>query len=47
MQTLTQRLANPTRFMELSRQLLPWISGLAAVVLAYGLYLSFFASPPD
>lgn len=47
MQTLTQRLANPTRFMELSQQLLPWISGLAAVVLAYGLYLTFFASPPD
>ncbi len=47
MQTLTQRLANPTRFMALSQQLLPWISGLAAVVLAYGLYLTFFVSPVD
>ena len=27
MQTLTQRLANPTRFMELSGRLLPWVLG--------------------
>ena len=47
MQTLTQRLANPTRFMELSQRLLPWISGLAAVVLGYGLYLTFFVAPED
>jgi len=47
MQTLTQRLANPTRFMALSQRLLPWLSGLAAIVLAYGLYLTFFASPAD
>ena len=33
MQSLVQRLANPTRFMELSGLLLPWISGLAAVLL--------------
>jgi heme exporter protein C len=37
MQTLTQRLANPTRFMELSARMLPWVSGAAAVVIAYGL----------
>ena len=47
MQTLTQRLANPTRFMELSERILPWISGLAALTLAYGLYLAFFVAPPD
>ena len=47
MQTLTQRLANPTRFMELSARLLPWVSGAAAAVIAYGLYLSFFVAPPD
>ena len=47
MQTLTQRLANPTRFMELSARMLPWISASAALVLAYGLYLSFFVAPPD
>jgi heme exporter protein C len=47
MPPLTQKLANPTRFMELSAQLLPWLSGLAAVLLAYGLYLAFFVAPPD
>jgi heme exporter protein C len=46
MQTLTQRLANPTRFMELSARILPWIAAAAAVVIAYGLYLGFTA-PPD
>jgi heme exporter protein C len=47
MPSLTQKLANPTRFMELSAQLLPWLSSLAAVLLAYGLYLAFFVAPPD
>src|SRR6478672_11760159 len=46
MATLTQRLANPTRFMELSGRLLPWIVGAACVLLAAGLYLSATA-PPD
>jgi heme exporter protein C len=47
MQTLTQRLANPTRFMELSAALLPWLSAGAALFVSYALYLGFFASPPD
>ncbi len=47
MQSLTQRLANPTKFMELSARVLPWLVGAAAVILAYGLYLSFFVAPPD
>ncbi len=47
MQSLTQRLANPTRFMELSARILPWVAGAAALIIAYGLYLSFFNSPPD
>jgi heme exporter protein C len=46
MQTLTQRLANPTRFMELSARILPWFTAAAAVVIGYGLYLGFTA-PPD
>ena len=46
MPTLTQRLANPTRFMELSGRLLPWIAGAACVLLAVGLYMSF-AAPLD
>lgn len=47
MQTVTQRLANPTRFMELSGRLLPWISIVAAASVGYGLYLSFFVAPAD
>ena len=46
MPTLTQKLANPTRFMELSGRLLPWIAGLSAIVIAAGLVMSF-AAPPD
>lgn len=47
MQTLTQRLANPTRFMELSARVLPWVTAISAILLVYGLYLAFFDSPPD
>lgn len=47
MQTLTQRLANPTRFMELSSALLPWFSAGAALFIGYAMYLVFFVAPPD
>ena len=47
MQTLTQRLANPTRFMQLSGTLLPIVAGAASVAILYGLYLAFFISPAD
>ena len=47
MQTITQRLANPTLFMELSGKLLPYLFAAAAAALAYGLYLVFFVAPPD
>jgi heme exporter protein C len=46
-QTFTQRLANPTRFMELSALLLPWISALAAVLIAVAMYQVWFIAPPD
>lgn len=46
-QTLTQRLANPTRFMALSKLLLPWVSGGACLFLAYAMYLVWFVAPPD
>jgi heme exporter protein C len=46
-QSLTQRLANPTRFMDLSRRVLPWLAGAAAALIAYALYLAFFVAPPD
>jgi heme exporter protein C len=41
MQTLTQKLANPTRFMDLSARLVPWITGLAAMTIAVGLYFAW------
>ena len=48
MQTLTQRLANPTRFMALvSARCCPGSSALAAVLIAVGLYMAFFTAPPD
>ncbi len=40
------RYANPTRFMQLSGTLLPWLAGASIVLLAVGLYLGFTA-PPD
>jgi heme exporter protein C len=44
--TWVERLANPSQFMGLSGRLLPWISILAAIVIAIGLWLAFSA-PPD
>jgi heme exporter protein C len=38
-------LANPTRFMALTARLLPWLIGLTAIALAFGLYLAALA--PD
>src|SRR5437762_2390924 len=43
MPTLTQRLANPTRFMELSGRPLPWIGGAACLLLVVGLSMAFTA----
>jgi len=43
--TWIERVANPSRFMGLSGRLLPWISILAAIVIAAGLWLSFTALP--
>lgn len=46
MATLTQTLANPTRFLALSARLLPWVAGMAALLIGIGLYLTVQA-PPD
>ena len=40
-------LANPTRFLSLSRALLPWLSGLCVLAFAVGLYMAFFVAPED
>ena len=47
MQTITQKLANPTRFMQLSGKLLPWLAAAATLTLGYAMYLAFFVAPPD
>jgi heme exporter protein C len=45
--TLTQRLANPTRFMALSGRALPWLSASAGALIVIGLAMAFLAAPPD
>jgi heme exporter protein C len=40
-------LANPTRFLSLSGKVLPWLTAATALLFVAGLYLAFFASPPD
>jgi heme exporter protein C len=47
MQNLTQRLANPSRFMAFSAVALPMLALLAGGCLAVGIYMAFFASPAD
>ncbi|MCE5972189.1 heme ABC transporter permease [Sinirhodobacter sp. WL0062] len=37
--------ANPVKFMKTSSFLLPWVTGLAVVCLAVGLYWGFFLTP--
>src|ERR1700750_606504 len=39
-------LANPTRFVGLADRVIPWLAGIAAVLLIVGLYMSFTA-PED
>ena len=39
-------LANPTRFVALADRLVPWLTGIAVLVLAVGIYMSF-AAPED
>src|SRR4051794_14134710 len=41
------RLAQPGHFMRWSGALLPWLAGLAAVLLGLGQYLTWFVAPPD
>jgi heme exporter protein C len=44
---MINRLANPARFMRLSAAALPWCAGMAAALLAAGLYWSLLVAPPD
>ncbi|MEP4433442.1 MAG: heme transporter HemC, partial [Hyphomicrobiales bacterium] len=40
-------LANPTRFLNLTARLLPWLWGLSLLVLVVGFYMAFFEAPED
>ena len=40
-------LANPTRFLELSGRIIPWLTAATVLLLGIGLYLAFFVAPPD
>jgi heme exporter protein C len=40
-------LANPKRFLDISRVLAPWIGAVSLLLLAIGLYWALVASPPD
>jgi heme exporter protein C len=39
--------ANPRRFLDVTRPLLPWLFGASIVLIAIGLYLSLFVVPPE
>ena len=41
------RFANPARFLRLAAVILPWSTGLTAVLILSGLALALFGSPPD
>ncbi len=45
-QSITQKLANPTRFMALSGAILPWLAAIAVATIAYALFRGWTA-PPD
>ena len=40
-------LGNPERFLTLSQKVKPWIAVPALILLAVGLYMSFFTAPAD
>lgn len=40
-------LANPTRFLNFVRIVLPWTAAACAILFAIGLYMSFFVAPED
>ncbi|MEZ0168905.1 heme ABC transporter permease [Microvirga sp. TS319] len=44
---MIRELANPSRFMSFSGSLLPWVTGLAVLSLALGLYMVWFVAPAD
>lgn len=44
---MIERFANPNRFLNLTRPLVPWLGGLTLLCLGAGLYLGLFHAPAD
>ena len=44
---MIERFANPNRFLNLTRPLVPWLGGLTLACLGIGLYLGLFRAPAD
>jgi heme exporter protein C len=40
-------LANPTRFLNFTAAVIPWLAALTAILLGIGLYQAFFVAPAD
>jgi heme exporter protein C len=47
MWTFLHKFASPPYFYDLSGRMIPWLSGITALLLVVGLYLAFFVAPPD
>lgn len=44
---MIERFANPNRFLNLTRPLVPWVGGLTLLCMGVGLYLGLFRAPAD
>ncbi len=44
---MIERFANPNRFLNIARPLVPWIGGLTLLSIGVGLYLGLFNAPAD
>lgn len=41
------KLANPSNFLAFANKILPWLISASVAIVAYGLYLALYVSPPD
>lgn len=47
MWTFFHKLASPPHFYRIARALIPWLAGLAALLIGYGMLAGLFLAPPD
>ncbi len=41
------KLANPSNFLAFANKIMPWLIAASVAIVAYGLYLALYVSPPD